>query len=319
MVRKRVAFKQAYLVFAVLALVFLAGCTGSGKNAPTKTTPFCGGLDGVEMKFVEGSPPSEVFDSNQFPFDVTLRLFNKGEHPVEASDSRIELSGISPVDFGGPVYTKVINERLSSKHKDQEGKCVDGDPVHISFGGAGEEPFKYRHSLPGNTLFTLRADLCYRYKSNATVQFCVQKELPRFGQEPTCKVDELKAVSNSGSPLHIDEFKQSPGGESRIAFTFTIGHKGTGAIHSGELCDSSFQSRNKVHVKVSSRVGVVSCSSLNGGNEGDIVMIDNKRVLNCVLDTAGVTGREFETPVNIELGFNYKQHEDTTILVKHLG
>lgn len=313
------ASKRVYLAFAVVALVFLYGCTGGGKQPTAKTTPFCGGLDGVEMGFVEGSPPSEVFDGAQFPFDVTLRLFNKGEHPIEANEARIELSGISSVDFGGPDYVKVVSERLTSTHKDQEGNCVNGDPVHITFGGAGEEPFKYRHSLPGNTQFTLRADICYRYKTNSTVQFCVQKELPRFGQEPTCRVDEIKTVSNSGAPLHIEEFKQSPGGQDRIAFTFSIVHKGTGAVHSGALCDSSFQNRNRVHVKVSSRVGSVACTSLNGGNEGDVIIVDSKRVINCVLGTAGIAGREFETPINIELGFNYKQHEDATILVKHLG
>jgi len=309
--------KKVWLVFFVVAVVILAGC--GPKNPSSSTTPFCGGFDGIEMNFMEGSPPTEVFDNGQFPFDVTLRLLNKGEHAVGASEARIELSGINSVDFGGPAYTKVVNENIVGTRKDQDGKCVNGDPILVSFGGAGEEQFKYKNSLPGNTQFLLRADICYRYNSNSTVQFCVQKELPRFGQEPTCKVDELKTVSNSGSPLHIENFKQNPAGEGKIGFSFDIVHKGTGSVHYGTLCDSSFQARNKVRVKVDSRIGRVSCSPLGGGSEGVIMITENKRPVSCVMDVSGASGREFETPVNIEMDFNYKQHEDINILVKHLG
>ncbi len=310
--------KRVHLVFAILALIIIAGCSGQTPT-PAKDT-FCGGIDGIEMQFIEGSPPSEVFDNNQFPFDVSLRLLNKGEHTVNINDARIELSGISSAEFGGPSYTKVVSERIIGKHKDQNGNCVDGDPVLVTFGGPGEQPFKHKFSLPGNTPYPLRADLCYKYSTNSTVQFCVQKELPRFGQEPTCKVSEEKKVSNSGSPIHLENFKQNPGGERKIAFAFDIVHKGTGAIHSGELCDTSFQNRNKVHVKVTSRVGSISCSSLNGGNEGDVMVIENKRVINCIMDTSAAGNeREFETPVNIELSFNYKQHVNADILVKHLS
>ncbi|MBI2133239.1 hypothetical protein HYU11_01005 [Candidatus Woesearchaeota archaeon] len=317
--------KRVYVLLLVL-VVFLAGCT---RTTPANSgTPFCGGIDGIEMKFVEGSPPQEVFDNSQFPFDMTLRLFNKGEHNVLPGEAKIELSGISSIDFGGPPYTKIIAEPITGKHKDQNGNCVDGDPILVTFGGPGEEAFKYKHSLPGNTKFSLRADLCYSYSTNSTVQFCIQRELPRFNQEPTCKVTDTKPVSNSGAPLHIENFKQSPGGEYKIAFSFDVVRKGTGAVHSGTLCDSSFQARNKVHVKVFSRVGAISCTSLRGGNEGDILLTDNdkssktlnRRNMNCILDTTGIRGeREFETPVNIELSYNYKQHEDIDILVKHLG
>ncbi|MBI4438528.1 hypothetical protein HY640_01190 [Candidatus Woesearchaeota archaeon] len=309
--------RRVALVFFLAASVFIAGCAQGPNNV--KTTPFCGGLDGVEVKFVEGSPPLEVFDGNQFPFDVSLRLLNKGEQDIEVSQSKVELSGISNVDFGGPVYVKVVSERIPGKSKDQEGNCREANPVIVSFGSSGEEPFRYRQVLPGNTQFPLRVDVCYSYRTRASAQFCVQRELPRFGQEPTCKVDEVKAVSNSGSPLHVENFRQSPGGQSKIAFSFDLVHKGTGAIHSGDLCDSRFQNRNRVRVRVTSNVGRITCTSLGGGNEGDVTLTENKKFVSCFMDASGVSGREFETPLSIELFFNYKQHEDTTILVKSAG
>ena len=292
--------KKAYLVLTLAIIVLLAGCTGGGTN-PGKESPFCGGIEGVELEFLEGSPPTEVFDNNQFPFDVTLRLLNKGEHSIAPEEARVELSGISSVDFGGPSYSKIITTEIQGTHKDSNGDCSPGNPETLSF-GSGEEPFRYMHSLPGNTLFTLRADLCYKYRGNATVQFCVQKEAPRFGQDPTCKVDDVKTLSNSGGPLQIENFKQTQGGGSRIAFSFDILHQGTGAVHSGALCDNSFQSKNKVHVKVYTRGGNAICSTLNGASEGDVILIENKRTINCQLDTSQTPGnREFETPLNIEL------------------
>ncbi len=309
--------KQVLPFLVVLAAVVLAGCTttkpGTGGN------PFCGGIDGIEMKFVEGGPPAEVFDNNQFPFEVTLRLLNKGEFTVQPSDTKIELSGISQSDFGGPSYSKIVAEAVPSRQKDQDGKCTEGSPIHVSFGVSPDEPFKYKHSLPGNTPFTLRADICYRYKTSATTQFCVDKLLPRFDREPTCKIDEAKTVSNSGSPVQVANFKQDPGGENKLTFSFDVVHKGTGAVHAGALCDTAFQNKNKVHVKVSASVGAITCSTLGGTNEGDVVLTENKRPVTCSMNTASVSGqREFQTPISIELSYNYKQHEDTAILVKHL-
>ncbi len=308
--------KRVFL-FLVFAFVIAAGCEQNGPKS--NATPYCGGSEGLEIKFVEGSPPSEVFDNSQFPFDITLRLLNKGEYDVQPSEVKIELSGISPIDFGGPSYVKVLGEKITGKNKDQNGNCNEGDALHASFGGSGEEPFKYKHRLSGNQPFPLRADVCYKYRTKSRALFCVQKELPRFGQEPTCKVDEAKPVFNSGAPIHVDSFKQSPGGENKIAFAFEITHKGAGQVHSGELCDSSITNRNKVRVKVTSSVGRITCSSLNGANEGDVVLNENKRIINCIMDTSGVSGREFETLVNIDIDYNYKQHDDTAILVKRLG
>ncbi len=317
--------KKVFLALFVLSVVFLAGCTGGGNTSGTKT-PFCGGFDAVDMKFVEGYPPSEVFDNRQYPFDVTLRLFNKGEYDIPSGQAKIELSGISNIDFGGPSYSKIINEPIVGTRKDQNGNCVSGTPSLITFGDP-EERFNYKHILPGNTEFTVRADLCFKYATQSSVQFCVQKDLevPRFGQEPPCKVNDVKPVSSSGAPVQVENFKQNLGGDKKLTFSFDVVHKGVGLVHSGQLCDSSFQALNKVHVKVSSSVGVISCSGLSGRNEGYVLLIDenkqNKRPVNCIMDISslGVNDKIFETPVNIELEYNYKQHDDVNVLVKHLG
>jgi hypothetical protein len=314
MISKRVIM---LLVFAM----FVAGCASNGPTSGT--TPYCDGIDALQLDFQEGSPPTEVLDNNQYPFDVTLRLLNKGEYNIEPQDARIELSGISSVDFGGPAYQKNVADRIPGKQKDQDGKCPEASPQTVSFGSLSETQFKYSRTIPGNTQFTVRADLCYKYKSFAAIQFCVQKELPRFGLEPICKVTETKKVSNSASPVHIENFKQYPG-QNKVAFNFDIVHKGTGSIHAGTLCNTEFTNRNKVRVKVTSAVGALQCSTLNGANEGDVILNDDGKALvrtvNCVMVLDSVSdSKAFETPLNVELQYNYKQHKDTNILVKHLG
>ncbi|MBI3033611.1 hypothetical protein HYY72_00430 [Candidatus Woesearchaeota archaeon] len=307
--------KLTYSAFIVLGAIILAGCA---PKTPTQTT-FCAGTDGIEMNFVEGSPPSEVFDNNNYKFPVELNLVNKGEYTVQPNEAKIELSGISSIDFGGPSYSKFNREQVSGKHKEDTGICSSGGSTIVTFGESGEEQFAYKNAVPGPLQFKVRADLCYKYKTNAVVQFCVQKELPRFGQEPICKVNEAKQASNSGSPIQIENFNQKPG-ERKIQFFFDVVHKGKGSIHTGDLCnpDADTFNKNKVRVKVRTQAGPITCSTL-GGAEGIVTMVDNKRTVNCVLDTTAITDKTSETPMFIDLEFNYKIHQDAPITVKHLG
>ena len=58
-------------VVSVVFLLFLAGCNGGGEEpGGAPTTPFLGGTKGLEIGFLEGSPPEEVTDGGGFPFQA---------------------------------------------------------------------------------------------------------------------------------------------------------------------------------------------------------------------------------------------------------
>ena len=300
------------LILLTLSIIALAGCTAT---APvSKDSPFIGGTDAIKMDFVADSPPAEVTDGNQFPFDATVRLQNTGEDDVEANEVIVELSGISPNDFGG-TFTKNPGEKLLGKHKDIEGNVIEGTTSYVTFPG-----FKFKGKLAGNTPFTLRADLCSRYETKSVSKLCILKEQLAFGEEGVCKVGEPKTVFNSGSPIQIDSMTESIAGQNKISFTFDIAHKGTGAIFGigNKLCSPEIINKNKVHVKVDTGIGSGAvCSGLNG-NEGDVPLFDGRRSITCTQDITG-TQNNFEEPVTISIKFDYKQHIDTPLLVKHLS
>ncbi|MCP3681171.1 MAG: hypothetical protein GY861_00635 [bacterium] len=302
--------RNLIIVFIACLVVLLSGCT---PDDPISTDPFLGGSDGISMEFVDGSPPPEIYDNGQFPFDVTLRLENKGEADVASGSYKIELSGISSRDFGGPSYTKVPTETLIAAYKDQQGNRIDGAVRYVTF---DTPAFSYKDAVVGDTDFTLWADICYKYKTTATTQLCVKEDVLGVSEDNVCEIKGPKRVFNSGSPVQVSSFNQNPGGKDKLAFTFEVAHAGSGAIHGGTLCDMSLTNKNKVTVKVSSSAGQIKCAGLNGGSSGEVTLYEGRRAISCTQTLS--QGRDsYETPLTIDLSFNYKENENIPIRVKH--
>ncbi len=74
------------MAFGMIFLFFIAGCD-RGRDTPggAPTTPFLGGSQGLEIGFIDGSPPDEVTDDD-FDFQVIVGLKNLGESEKEYYD-----------------------------------------------------------------------------------------------------------------------------------------------------------------------------------------------------------------------------------------
>ena len=90
-------------------------------------SPFLTGTKGLEIEFLDDSPPDEITDDN-FPFDVVVSLKNIGEHDLTINQVRVDLSGILPDDFGKSP-SDITNVRpeddLSARKKDSEGNIIE--------------------------------------------------------------------------------------------------------------------------------------------------------------------------------------------------
>src|SRR3989338_4948843 len=87
------------IAFSAVFLLFIAGC-GSGDVATgAPTTPFLGGTQGLEISFLEGSPPAEVTDGDTFDFQALVQLKNVGEHDIKKKDINVSLIGFLPSQF----------------------------------------------------------------------------------------------------------------------------------------------------------------------------------------------------------------------------
>jgi len=300
------------IILILSLLVFAFGCN---QEAPTsKESPFIGGTTGLLISYEKDAPPTEVYDGGDFPFDVVVKLKNDGEYTISKDNVEVNIVGIDPEEFGlsDSDFVKHPNEDLQRTYKDSEGNKIEGIPTYVTFSG-----LNHHKELIGNTQYTIRADVCYNYVTNANSMLCIKKgQIDKDGD--VCKVNEEKAVFNSGSPIQITSFTEIPRGKNKFNFQFTIKPKGNGAIYKKDSnCKQTRTEENKILVTVDiPGMSGLSCTGLDGGaTSGYITLYSGERIITCTLETE--SERDFEKPVNIRLEYDYKESVLKGILVKH--
>ena len=301
------------ILILTLALM-LGGC--NQVEGPSKTSPFIGGTTGLTMEFIAGAPPVEVYDGGIFPFQAVIQLKNIGETDVVAGDAEIEISGINAPDFGSTIANlkQTTTEELLGTTKNAEGGQTEVTITHLTFPVNGD--FNYQEELSGNIEFPFLATLCYKYSNKANAMLCL-KEDPLSTSDSICSVNELKSVFNSGGPIQISNFIESPRGTDKVAFSFDVWHKGTGTVYgdSSKMCEDTITNKNKVYVIVDSGMDSgLECTGLDQGSEGFVSLYEGKRTLTC---TQEVGSGNFEKPIEITTSYDYEQEISTTVLVKH--
>ena len=327
------------IVFGVILSLFIAGCGGGEVTGGDSTTPFLEGTQGLEIGFLQGSPPKEISDIT-FPFDVVVSLKNQGEHDVVTADVRVDLMGILPSDFG-TENVKLTNVHpdadLTSRKKDSEGNVIDAVEAYATFPKEGTKLQLQSNIISGNVNFVFRADVCYTYKTKATSQICVLKNLVSVADDAICSPTESKSIFSSGSPIEITSFRQSVVGEDKIQFSFDIVHSGFGNIFEPKTptdtvgCpkDSSTRRSEEDKVKITIKTGIATdalkCSGIGSVTTGtladkEIKLVNGKRTMTCTQDLPASSDRnDYEKSVDIIVDFNYLDKIDQTVLAKHIG
>lgn len=311
---KRLSFRNLIL-YSVIFSLMLAGCTSDNKNTVTKSNTFIGGSEGVTIAFLENAPPAEVFDNNTYPFDVSVKLENKGEYDVPKDKVKVSLSGIDRNEFNNPPVLLNSDEDLEKSRIDPNGKVVQGTVTYVNFPN-----LIYKRNLPGNTPFIIRADLCYQYGTVAQARMCIRNDLTSI-EEGVCDPSGQKSVVSSGAPVQVSNFEQSPAGKKKITFSFDIEHRNTGLVsRKGNDCSDTLDQKNRVLVTVDTGdlTSKLSCSGLEGGNSktsGYVNLYNGKRNVRCTQDLESSSG-DFEKIVDIQLNYDYKDHVSTNVLVK---
>jgi hypothetical protein len=306
------------IILALMAIIILlVGCEGGDTAGPTSKA-FIGGTDSIEFNFMEETPPREVYDSGEQPFEVTLNLENKGEYDVALGDITVKLTGFYPGDFSSPVVEKNPEEDLSKSYVDPDGEVERGTITYVNFEG-----FNFAGSLVGNNEYTIRADVCYKYGTKAQADLCVLDDLtPLDPQGEVCMVNEGKPVASSSAPVQVENFKEEVAGTRKVKFTFDIVHRKSGLVSKlDSSCNNDLTIKNKVWVEVETgdlSTGL-SCSGLNEGTSttGYVTIFGGKRKVTCMQDISDLSG-DFEKKVNIELKYDYKENKEQDILVKHI-
>jgi hypothetical protein len=304
---------------AALFIIFLAGCAGGGKTEKVElTAPFVGGTTGLVSDFVDFRSP--VFDGGRDPFDVVVKLENKGEFTVPANRARVKLSGVNPAEFAR------LEEQLSASppedvlgvRVDPQGNILPGSPVFVEFTGLNHIP-----PIAGSQLaFPLRAEVCYLYSTRAVSKLCVRENILSPEAGGICEVNEDKPVFNSGAPVQVLNVKESARAKDKIGFSFEIANSGTGQLFErGSACDRSTRAKeNKVYVIVNSGLPGLQCTGLNTAGtkaEGFTTLFEGKKIVTC---TQGVSSRtDFEQQLDIEVIYDYEEYKQTELVVRSSG
>ncbi len=330
------------IALSAVFLLFVAGCDGGDVQTGAPTTPFLGGAGGLEINFLEGSPPEEVTDGNTFDFQAIVKLKNNGEYDLQRDRVNVSLIGFSPADFGVvPGDEKLLvgenpEDNPTPRQRDSEGNIIEPVETFVTFPSESKN-FNFKGDLAGNTVFILRADVCYKYETMAVSEVCVLENMIDVADNAICDPSEAKSIFSSGSPIKVDGFRQSVVGKDKVQFSFDITHSGTGNIFVEEFdrsdCPKDPSERrkkeDKVNVTINTGLPVVSAGvpalncvglkdSIAGSvSTGAVTLVNGKRTITCT-QTLASSRSDFKRPVDINVSFNYLSSVDKEVLVKHL-
>jgi hypothetical protein len=309
------------LAAVVAILVLLTACAGGGKSGQTvdlSASPFIGGTTGVVADFVDFR--KDVFDGGRDPFDVVVKLENKGEYATPASRVRVKLSGINPVQFGKleEDLSKGPADELIAMRLDPQGNVLPATPVFVEFVGLNHFP-----PVSGAQVkYPLRADVCYTYSTKAVSKVCIRENILAPEPEGLCEINADKPVFNSGAPVQVGTVKESARAKDKIGFSFEITNAGSGQIFErGSVCDRSSRAKeNRVYVIVDTGMPGLQCTGLSTTGtkaEGFTTLFEGKKILTC---TQAATSRtDFEQQINVEVVYDYEEYKQTEITVKSSG
>lgn len=337
---------RALLAVFAVALVALAGCAPTAPQGPDLATPYIGGVQGLGISFAEGMPPVEIFDAGQTTFSVGLQVENLGESAI-GLDSRnpngyVELIGINPSQFG------ILQDRMLVTFLDAElalqgsrrgfdGAILPGDFALVEFSDLSYLPDRF-----GNTEVTIRANVCYEYRTYSDAELCFKDNVLENALDDTiCTLTGAKPLSTSGGPVQVTTVTQNPAGSDRIHVTFLVENLGQGVVYaplrsqpqpSFEMCASNAgtnPNRDVVYVEVlmgcdptrdlyCSDTYDIRCPLLGGTNEGIVRMFNGApATVTCTIMTDGRDGnRIFTDSLHVDLHYSYREYVETPVLVR---
>jgi len=198
----------------------------------------------------------------------------------------VTLTGLNAAEFSRTEadFKQVAPDDLMEKKK-EDGDIIESSPVHVEFMGLNRA-----EDFSGST-YTIRANVCYKYGTDAISNICIRKN-NLDSKEGVCEVNEEKTIFTSGAPVQVTTFKESARAKDKVGFSFTVAHKGNGRIYKlGSSCGDENRRQNEdvVWVEVKSDLAGLECNGLNDGTEitGYTKLYGGDKVIQCTqtLDT----------------------------------
>lgn len=320
------------LIFLALSAILFGCGQSTNEQIGPSATPFIGGTNALSASFTPGAPPDYIFDRAGFPFGISINIQNLGEDDVAPGDGYLEIVGVNPRDFGLASQADLRRDfidLLQGAKKNFAGDVIEGGRTVISFGDT--TPLNYQPDITGNFGITLRANLCYNYKTIASTQVCVKRDLlTNLQTKEICEISGDKLVSNSGGPVQVISLSEAPVGDNKIQVNFVVAHVGAQDdrfYRKDTSCDDRTTNINKdtVFVNMVSDINGVraQCSGLQSPSadrsSGYITLFNGApRNVVCTFDTSSVDFVS-QVPVLIQLEYRYAQFIERPLVIQDVS
>ncbi len=337
--------RRIFLVFLLLAILFIAGCTGRGpgfffrrQSAETRQddTPFTTqahqGTLGLEMRFAKNNPPREVFFTGSgTPFTVVVELRNRGATRIE--NGYLYISG----------YDKnIIQQTILSPSGANYPIQFDIEPVTNFNPEGGYEIVEFENAIinwpPGTDSYrpVFRASACYQYETVANPVVCIDPHpFSSLIEDKPCRVRNKYDFNGQGAPVAITRVEQE-GTEEVVHFRIHIQNMQVrGVVYDKDRYDPSYGSEgscpfnlkytdiNKIYYDnptpffsgdSATKPQLIECKP-----QSPVRLVDNKAVIFCKFALPDTLEEIYQTPLTITLRYGYLNYEEQQVTIKNVA
>jgi hypothetical protein len=331
---------QYVLISLVVLSLVLTSC--GNQEETTGKSPFVGGTNALNMKFMDSQPPATIFDRGQMPFAISVILENRGEHFIfeDGSDfpdfGRLSILGISPSDFG-VTQDDLVYDFEENGISIPSNRLIPSGGSHLKGGVSTitispDPPFNYQPALTGIHELEIGMDLCYNYRTKVSSNLCIVSDIMTHDRR-VCEPQGSKKVSNSGGPVHVTSITQAFAGRNKISLMIEVSQVDmTGTVFklvdpnvpkTEKVCNTAPTNidKNKVSVEVSlpNEDLDVTCSEFNNQAEGIITLFEGQpKMFVCSIDVSGIN-QDYVSPIYINLDYAYGQYIRKPIKVQPIN
>lgn len=278
--------------------MFSFGCVQKEEDGQvTKGKAFAfTGRNGLLIDFDKDAPPSTNFVNE--PIELKIQLTNRGAKELSAGEVKANLKGVASTEIFKPTTTEAGNK--------EELLIAELDPT-ISEIELGTITYSPEKMFSAEYKPEIEVEVCFPYATNVnTNNFWISDK-----QEDLSK-GSIADSDNSDAPVHItglEEFKAT----DKVRFEFTVENVGQGKVV--DECFSE-EEESEETVKVNILEPNANCETLGGSSTGEVKLINGKKVVRCNVEAP--KGESYQTPLVIELEYNYDISLSKTITIKNL-
>jgi hypothetical protein len=306
------------LILSFITILMLLGVTGCFSPS-VSYIDFRSGSEGLKLE-IKG--PNEIVlypgsTSEYEEFEFIIR--NRGSTNIENNDiyMRVQLTN----NFLAERNSQKNNIVLSSldSFNNQKITTLNGKG---RFNRQGDyiSYFMNIDAFPGPheyTSATIKADLCYRYKTILATTICVNTQKHRQGEG--CSKKDYSFSNGQGAPILISnlEVKETQGNEDSVELRliFTVENReGDIVSTSGKFTEGCLlqQDINTVGL-IEAKLGSLDLKCNEGNNF--LELIDNKRTVICTIEEGlpNIGQGYYDAPLYIELSYGYHTSASKTI------